>query len=154
MISLGSSPRVRGTHFIHKPDDFFSRSSPRVRGTRCVAHAHACPGRFIPACAGNTPDSDIDLQPISVHPRVCGEHDIDNLEDESIAGSSPRVRGTRSDRYSIRVGRRFIPRVRGTLFSEETDKQRLPECQRMYQLSCCVFEEVRHLKVAGRPARI
>ena len=70
----GSSPRVRGTHRHRRP------RHPR-RG-------------IIPACAGNTGlkvnayicDRD--------HPRVCGEHMIQQHVDIVVAGSSPRVRGT------------------------------------------------------------
>ena len=72
--SLGSSPRVRGTH--------------RLRGQRRDAI------RFIPACAGNTWLGCACVGRATVHPRVCGEHAAFLSLAGSCVGSSPRVRGT------------------------------------------------------------
>ncbi len=48
--------------------------SPRVRGTRRYLYETSQGWRFIPACAGNTFLSSITNSPVSVYPRVCGEH--------------------------------------------------------------------------------
>ena len=114
----GSSPRVRGTdqrgllvqqrpRFIPAcaGNRFTSRSatkpqagsSPRVRGT---VHARAgIPGsvRFIPACAGNSTLGKSNQSPTTVHPRVCGEQLGAFRKRQTVAGSSPRVRGTGLD---------------------------------------------------------
>ncbi len=75
VAGFGSSPRVRGTHGIHTPNP------PRQR--------------FIPACAGNTPNRMYPAPLLTVHPRVCGEHWREHGIPDCDAGSSPRVRGTR-----------------------------------------------------------
>ncbi len=115
--SIGSSPRVRGT----------PNRLPLLQGGR----------RFIPACAGNTtlsaaPTGSRPVHPrvcgdtvrvwrtsikSSVHPRVCGEHNEHRLRVRGVAGSSPRVRGTRL-RPAVRVlERRFIPACAGNTSS-------------------------------------
>ena len=69
--------------------------------------------RFIPAFAGNTShDGDIFVA-VAVHPRVCGEHSWLPcwMVDEN--GSSPRLRGTRSELVLVRVCLRFIPAFAG-----------------------------------------
>ena len=49
-------------------------SSPPVRGTLSEATDRRNKIRFIPACAGNTPDSPEPSTMKAVHPRLCGEH--------------------------------------------------------------------------------
>ena len=84
-------------------------SSPRGRGTRpgvcAVAEAH----RFIPARAGNTAACRGRRREASVHPRAGGEHAQAGMFIRSRFGSSPRGRGTRSDRGGGRRLLRFIP---------------------------------------------
>ena len=72
---LGSSPRVRGTHFN------------RAREGRVFG--------IIPACAGNTGACPSRRCAPGDHPRVCGDHPEKVQAVEADAGSSPRVRGTR-----------------------------------------------------------
>ena len=74
-------------------------SSPRVRGTRIFKSYQFLIQRFIPACAGNTGDGSRRNCGVSVHPRVCGEHDMLWRPIECVSGSSPRVRGTRIPRH-------------------------------------------------------
>ena len=104
--------------------------------------------RFIPAPAGNAPHHRVAGRRDSVHPRACGERDRIELAPRASAGSSPRLRGTRPNRFSrssiIAVHPRACgerdkpketrlkpsgssPRLRGTL--------RKPRCDR----SCCWF---------------
>ena len=67
-------PRVCGEQTAI-PDRFRSwfGSSPRVRGTARMLRWHLSRRRFIPACAGNSPDGRDSQQYEPVHPRVCGE---------------------------------------------------------------------------------
>ena len=126
----GSSPRVRGTlstgmHAGHRRlvhprgcgehlNRFHSGvttagSSPRVRGTLPRRVLPELRRRFIPAGAGNTsPPSTAPCAP-AVHPRGCGEHELQPDCCLYSTGSSPRVRGTHADRVRARTGRRFIP---------------------------------------------
>ena len=88
-------------------------SSPRVRGTLGNRYTQQAAGRFIPACAGNTTNSSGRRSRPSVHPRVCGEHSVNDAEDDVGRGSSPRVRGTPIILVSSCSWRRFIPACAG-----------------------------------------
>ncbi len=107
-------PRVCGEHVV-APRIYKSSvgSSPRVRGTRLMDNHGRCPGRFIPACAGNTSLVRIEGILSPVHPRVCGEHCWHQKRRLRNCGSSPRVRGTRDDEDRRRGIRRFIPACAG-----------------------------------------
>ncbi len=93
--SLGSSPRVRGTHLAACWNACRKPVHPRVCGEHCSAHWRHSTGygssprvrgtqgfdfivhfrfRFIPACAGNTGQHFGSRRGTAVHPRVCGEH--------------------------------------------------------------------------------
>ena len=89
LLTIGSSPRVRGT--------------PPSRNT---AHLDS---RFIPAGAGNAAISRFSTGAISVHPRGCGERGDFALFDRRDFGSSPRVRGTRLLQKQACIDARFIP---------------------------------------------
>ena len=88
-------------------------SSPRVRGTRFAADARLDDLRFIPACAGNASCRPRTRRRPAVHPRVCGERR--NMLDALCAGdgSSPRVRGTPSQKRGRTLPCRFIPACAG-----------------------------------------
>ena len=107
-------PRVCGEHasqvFAALPS---LGSSPRVRGTLEAVVVNSCPGRFIPACAGNTQTYSKRQARTPVHPRVCGEHAPMVTEAQGVFGSSPRVRGTRPYSAAGRAGDRFIPACAG-----------------------------------------
>ena len=75
---------------MHVVDD---GSSPRVRGTR-LSHV-------------------MTKAPVSVHPRVCGEHIANTPFVAGDGGSSPRVRGTRVEGHAADMGDRFIPACAG-----------------------------------------
>ena len=109
-------------------------SSPRVRGTPRGRPAAPRWRRFIPACAGNSRPIRRICRGPPVHPRVCGELRgrrsatpspagssprvrRNSLRLKSLAfvlaGSSPRVRGTRRQRIGRRPLMRFIPACAG-----------------------------------------
>ena len=84
-------------------------SSPRVRGTPQRRAIEACLDRFIPARAGNATPTSAVRSSRTVHPRACGERDLQRDQPSYCCGSSPRVRGTRLG-YGISPGLgRFIP---------------------------------------------
>ena len=69
-------------------------SSPRVRGTHVGVVVEQNHVGIIPACAGNTAKASL-IDALSWdHPRVCGEHGRRIPARCSTWGSSPRVRGT------------------------------------------------------------
>ena len=72
--TLGSSPRMRGTHYDGDV-------------------VHACSG-IIPAYAGNTSQPQAYSTRSRDHPRVCGEHYGRYSLPTASVGSSPRMRGT------------------------------------------------------------
>ena len=122
----GSSPRVRGTPRRRRGLRYHGGSSPRVRGTHQARRARLDLVRFIPACAGNTHHAIFVTSPITVHPRVCGEHIRCRWRCKGRRGSSPRVRGTQVPypdssprvRGTVRREHGSSPRVRGTHFLE------------------------------------
>ena len=107
-------PRVRGEHAASA---FFTASpagsSPRARGTQCADPARFRCCRFIPACAGNTEGHEGPDNPITVHPRVRGEHKMAATASSIGDGSSPRARGTHPSLPRNPRGRRFIPACAG-----------------------------------------
>ena len=70
-----------------------------MRGTRLVGAVHHFIPGIIPAYAGNTHVSPTLRAPMRDHPRVCGEHLMNDAKNKVPSGSSPRMRGTleRSD---------------------------------------------------------
>ncbi len=88
-------PRVCGEQFSGPfPRNGSPGSSPRVRGTVLVGRPEVLETRFIPACAGNSSRSPIPAFRRPVHPRVCGEQHKQIGKISTEIGSSPRVRGT------------------------------------------------------------
>ncbi len=92
-INIGSSPRLRGTLFTETNDE----EEPRI----------------IPAPAGNTGNTRAVLPSDPDHPRACGEHNVPSLIEPIVAGSSPRLRGTRQTNRRKTTPRRIIPAPAG-----------------------------------------
>ena len=72
-----------------------SGSSPRMRGKLRTGHEGKTLPRLIPAYAGKTATLSTWCASTRAHPRVCGENDKDPYSDETLSGSSPRMRGKR-----------------------------------------------------------
>ena len=130
----GSSPRVRGTRAAandwreverdhprvcgeHAGKgltlDNYTGSSPRVRGTLGLEVRDGPVLGIIPACAGNTSTASRPSRSTWDHPRVCGEHPLRPKAPTGSTGSSPRVRGTRSQVLRVRELRGIIPACAG-----------------------------------------
>ena len=90
---LGSSPRLRGTHF-----------RPRSASGRCG---------IIPALAGNTTSAARQVPQSRDHPRACGEHNRSLSTTRFFTGSSPRLRGTRRRLHARGLGIGIIPALAG-----------------------------------------
>ena len=90
-----------------------SGSSPRLRGTRGASFRRGQGQRFIPAFAGNAWKTSRRTSRPSVHPRVCGERFSIRKLIFYLDGSSPRLRGTLTQRADKRHPQRFIPAFAG-----------------------------------------
>ena len=107
-------PRVCGEQLTGVALSVFEAgSSPRVRGTGCSPCSQKVRSRFIPACAGNSPDWPITGIVPAVHPRVCGEQEPPAVLVPGRVGSSPRVRGTVTIDCQCSRAMRFIPACAG-----------------------------------------
>ena len=113
-FSTSDHPRVCGEHKSarSKPRPC-SGSSPRMRGTRNMWCALYGENRIIPAYAGNTQNRNTQYSLCPDHPRVCGEHPHEVRALSEVAGSSPRMRGTRLARQSRPESSRIIPAYAG-----------------------------------------
>ena len=90
-------PRACGEHFrMRLHSELLIGSSPRLRGTPRFCIYRDSNLRFIPAPAGNAVPSLSSKRKRSVHPRACGERDLEASVPMPLAGSSPRLRGTPS----------------------------------------------------------
>jgi len=131
-------PRVGGEHPILPLRNSCSiGSSPRGRGTPVRGRRDLSNCRFIPAWAGNTKAIHIGRCAIAVHPRVGGEHAELGIALLSIAGSSPRGRGTQGSTIAVRSQRRFIPAWAGNT------------CSRLNRATCATV----HPRVGGEHTR-
>ena len=107
-------PRVCGEEHLAAHDGLLARGSPpRVRGG-AVLDLQDWPTRgFTPACAGRRGQGVTRLDPLWVHPRVCGEEDEVLVWLEKLLGSPPRVRGGVIAHRRNVGDRRVHPRVCG-----------------------------------------
>ena len=88
-------PRARGEQF--DPAGHLGAvlgSSPRTRGTGKNQVHRVTLIRFIPAHAGNRPQTHSAIMNMSVHPRARGEQAPTPVDRSKLDGSSPRTRGT------------------------------------------------------------
>ena len=88
-------------------------SSPRLRGTEVNEPVHVHPCRFIPAPAGNSACRGPCQRAEAVHPRACGEQLSQVAGRGTKSGSSPRLRGTASEKRHDFIVPRFIPAPAG-----------------------------------------
>ena len=68
--------------------------SPRVRGSPCSCDGHLERVGSIPACAGKPRPASSRAPSTRVHPRVCGEANVEDMTRSPLNGPSPRVRGS------------------------------------------------------------
>ena len=97
-------------------------SSPLVRGTDESFMVSITDHRFIPARAGNSLSQIISFFTGAVHPRSCGEQDLDREGVSPLPGSSPLVRGTGLLLRTVIRQKRFIPARAGNSCEKPVDK--------------------------------
>ncbi len=113
-FELAVQPRVCGERvLIAVPAQRVAGSAPRVRGTRANSRAICSSIRFSPACAGNAMPKHACKPIMAVQPRVCGERRSKCSVECFVAGSAPRVRGTRDGTRAILLSQRFSPACAG-----------------------------------------
>ena len=141
-ISVKDHPRLCGEHTPKsRPKGSVQGSSPLMRGTlkRLTGFCVGC--RIIPAYAGNTVlCAAVSIQ-LEDHPRLCGEHSLEQINAEGKRGSSPLMRGTQLGANQCGRKTRIIPAYAGNTLSpcssnvSDQDHPRLcgehPFCQRI-----------------------
>ena len=130
--SVGSSPRMRGTRRDRDADQTSWRFIPAHAGNTRARCTILPPRRFIPAHAGNTLAASDSLAESPVHPRACGEHVTAHSQGSVGDGSSPRMRGTRSERFALLPPDRFIPAHAGNTWS----RRHHTRCRAVHPRAC------------------
>mgnify|MGYP007129767542 FL=1 len=106
-------------------------SSPHVRGARSGGSSVSLLMGIIPACAGSTKGAFGIQGRHWDHPRMCGEHALNEMKIPREVGSSPHVRGARgSCVVPERVGG-IIPACAGSTKGSMTVKSTLRDHPRM-----------------------
>ena len=107
-------PRVCGEHRgMDTRRETRPGSSPRMRGTPALKSRWNPSLGIIPAYAGNTSSGHVLDLTYRDHPRVCGEHLSTVKANESVKGSSPRMRGTHCKKSYYKGGKGIIPAYAG-----------------------------------------
>ena len=118
IIQHGDHPRACGAHKTHV--DFSSvkqGSSPRMRGSPPSSPSMETSSGIIPAHAGLTLFSLTARRRAKDHPRACGAHRTRHLSCMAKRGSSPRMRGSRSQARLKARDRGIIPAHAGLTMS-------------------------------------
>ena len=111
----GDHPRMRGEHTVSRPILCTETgSSPHARGALRGLFGHTLGRGIIPACAGSTMAETWRLRCRRDHPRMRGEHMLEQSRDSRCPGSSPHARGARRRRDSVRDDRGIIPACAGS----------------------------------------
>ena len=109
-VNPGAHPRACGENMPGgERVELGTGSSPRVRGKRTGTTPTPPPGRLIPARAGKTDFTGGGHWGSPAHPRACGENSSVHAAGPPIRGSSPRVRGKRSQVCHLHQFCRLIP---------------------------------------------
>ena len=98
-------------------------SSPRVRGKHWLARFARAVDGLIPACAGKTISHLLHHLRCGAHPRVCGENKNSHGAINRAVGSSPRVRGKQVRETRQGVFNRLIPACAGKTLYLKTRSQ-------------------------------
>ena len=125
-------PRMCGEHRTSWPNcEAKAGSSPHVRGAPHLMAELRGQSGIIPACAGSTQWRFECFLTHGDHPRMCGEHALNEMKIPREVGSSPHVRGARgSCVVPERVGG-IIPACAGSTKGSMTVKSTLRDHPRM-----------------------
>ena len=115
MVGVGDHPRMRGEHTAcTAPSLTRGGSSPHARGALGYVHRQLLDAGIIPACAGSTHSSVPGSMSCRDHPRMRGEHRVDEGERACSLGSSPHARGARAPPPQTQPVIRIIPACAGS----------------------------------------
>ena len=130
--TLRDHPRMCGEHSFNIHQFAGEQgSSPHVRGARSGGSSVSLLMGIIPACAGSTKGAFGIQGRHWDHPRMCGEHALNEMKIPREVGSSPHVRGARgSCVVPERVGG-IIPACAGSTKGSMTVKSTLRDHPRM-----------------------
>ena len=125
-------PRMCGEHSAQMARDYKAKgSSPHVRGARRHGHERQHRQGIIPACAGSTSTTPTRPCRSRDHPRMCGEHTAQAKEGDTLAGSSPHVRGAPVGGDFVGVNAGIIPACAGSTSDGSKTWQRRRDHPRM-----------------------
>ncbi len=120
-VSGGAHPRMRGEHFrFSQSVHVVPGSSPHARGAPGLSHRAGVELGLIPACAGSTSSLSGSRWCWWAHPRMRGEHSLDQLAVMVMRGSSPHARGARSCTLAPLTTIRLIPACAGSTIVTHT----------------------------------
>ena len=91
-----------------------SGSSPHTRGALSLARQPRVWGGIIPAYAGSTACPSTPSISRGDHPRIRGEHSMENVEACKVTGSSPHTRGAHLDAAVALLAALIIPAYAGS----------------------------------------
>ena len=121
-----------GEHLaVRSPLRMDSGSSPHVRGAPGHQRRAGIADGIIPACAGSTSCGCSGYIALRDHPRMCGEHEVEEPVAGVLKGSSPHVRGARSWCRTSDVRRGIIPACAGSTRSPQSYPPRKRDHPRM-----------------------
>ena len=125
-------PRIRGEHvFRSGPFPSLYGSSPHTRGALGEDNARDYPGWIIPAYAGSTRMPGTCPKPRGDHPRIRGEHGVEEELDIVVQGSSPHTRGARGAPPDVAAVLRIIPAYAGSTGPAGTPPSETPDHPRI-----------------------
>ena len=108
-------PRIRGEHFGTKKNDPYAKgSSPHTRGALKNLKIAMCFREIIPAYAGSTSRRRSRTNCGRDHPRIRGEHLLDEVALMPQSGSSPHTRGALYNAGDSLSSSRIIPAYAGS----------------------------------------
>ena len=148
----GSSPHARGAQMREYIGEYWLRDHPRMRGehrrtprpasTSCGSspHARGAPShrrhllgkrRIIPACAGSTGWTEANPSRTRDHPRMRGEHHIEQRRQFPNPGSSPHARGALYANTMVSPRPRIIPACAGSTGRRKRERRSPADHPRM-----------------------